>query len=94
MFLGTKQKRSVARLREVPFQRAPGDNEGLPCPAVSVTVKGIPRAPQLCLLDTGALHNRFGAWVAQAAGIEHQMRRSNGSRLGDSQRARGGQSFV
>jgi hypothetical protein len=28
------------------------------------------RAPQLCLLDTGALHNRFAAWVADAAGID------------------------
>ena len=34
-----------------------------------MTVEGLPRAPQLCLLDTGALHNRFGAWVAHAAGI-------------------------
>ena len=39
-------------------------------PAVPVTVEGLPRAPQLCLLDTGALHNRFGAWVAEAAGID------------------------
>jgi hypothetical protein len=28
------------------------------------------RAPQLCLLDSGALHNRFAAWVADAAGID------------------------
>lgn len=35
-----------------------------------MTVEGIPRAPQLCLLDTGALHNRFGLWVAGAAGID------------------------
>jgi hypothetical protein len=37
---------------------------------VPVTVEGIGRAPQLCLLDTGALHNRFGAWTADAAGID------------------------
>ncbi len=28
------------------------------------------RAPQLCLLDTGALHNRFGHWLADAIGID------------------------
>lgn len=39
-------------------------------PVVPVTLEGIPRAPQLCLLDTGALHNRFGAWTAEAAGID------------------------
>jgi hypothetical protein len=38
-------------------------------PVVPVALEGIARAPQLCLLDTGALHNRFGAWVADAAGI-------------------------
>jgi hypothetical protein len=37
---------------------------------VPVTVKGITRAPQLCLLDTGALHNRFAEWVADAAGVD------------------------
>jgi hypothetical protein len=39
-------------------------------PTVPVIVEGMSRAPQLCLLDTGALHNRFGAWVADAAGID------------------------
>ncbi len=39
-------------------------------PAVPVTVEGMARAPQLCLLDTGALHNRFAAWVAEAVGID------------------------
>jgi hypothetical protein len=38
-------------------------------PVVPVTVEGLTRAPQLCLLDTGALSNRFGAWVARAAGL-------------------------
>lgn len=29
---------------------------------------GVESCP-LCLLDTGALHNRFGSWIADAAGI-------------------------
>lgn len=53
-----------------PFKELPGTTSDYLRPAIPVTVEGIPRAPQLCLLDTGALHNRFGAWVAQAAGIE------------------------
>jgi hypothetical protein len=53
-----------------PFKQLPGPSGDYARPAVPVTVEGLPRAPQLCLLDTGALHNRFGAWVASAAGIE------------------------
>lgn len=52
------------------FKELPGTTTDYLRPAVPVTVEGIPRAPQLCLLDTGALHNRFGMWVAEAAGIE------------------------
>lgn len=53
-----------------PFKELPGTTTDYLRPTVPVTVEGIPRAPQLCLLDTGALHNRFGAWVAEAAGID------------------------
>lgn len=52
------------------FKELPGTPQDYLRPAVPVTVEGIARAPQLCLLDTGALHNRFGAWVAAAAGID------------------------
>lgn len=52
-----------------PFKELPGTRADYARPVVPVTVEGLPRAPQLCLLDTGALHNRFGAWVARAAGI-------------------------
>lgn len=52
-----------------PFKELPGASADYLRPAIPVGVEGIPRAPQLCLIDTGALHNRFGAWVAQAAGI-------------------------
>jgi hypothetical protein len=38
-------------------------------PVIPVEVEGLEGAPQLCLVDTGALRNRFGAWVAGAAGI-------------------------
>ena len=53
-----------------PFKELPGTTRDYVRPAVPVTVEGISQAPQLCLLDTGALHNRFGAWVAEAAGID------------------------
>ena len=53
-----------------PFKELPGTSRDYLRPAVPVTVEGMPRAPQLCLLDTGALHNRFGAWTAEAAGID------------------------
>lgn len=52
-----------------PFKELPGTAGDYLRPTVPVTVEGIDRAPQLCLLDTGALHNRFAAWVAEAAGI-------------------------
>jgi hypothetical protein len=27
-------------------------------------------APQLCLIDTGSTANRFGAWIAEAVGVD------------------------
>jgi hypothetical protein len=52
------------------FKELPGTSGDYLRPAVPVTVEGIARAPQLCLLDTGAPHNRFAAWVAGAAGVD------------------------
>ena len=52
------------------FKELPGIGTDYRRPVVPVTVEGLARAPQLCLLDTGALHNRFAAWVAEAAGID------------------------
>lgn len=52
-----------------PFKELPGPSRDYLRPVVPVTVEGMARAPQLCLLDTGALHNRFAAWVAEAAGL-------------------------
>lgn len=51
------------------FKELPGAAGDYLRPAVPVEVEGLSRAPQLCLLDTGALHNRFAAWLAEAAGI-------------------------
>ena len=50
------------------FLELPGEN--IARPVVPVTVEGLTNSPQLCLLDTGALHNRFGAWLADIAGID------------------------
>lgn len=55
---------------KVAFKELPGATRDYLRPAVPVTIEGLSRAPQLCLLDMGALHNRFGAWVADAAGID------------------------
>lgn len=52
------------------FKELPGASEDYVRPVVPVVVEGLPLAPQLCLLDTGSLQNRFGGWVAQAAGID------------------------
>jgi hypothetical protein len=38
-------------------------------PVVPITIEGLERAPQLCLVDSGALRNRFGRWLADASGI-------------------------
>lgn len=62
------------------FKELPGTSNDYLRPAVPVTVEGIARAPQLCLLDTGALHNRFATWVAEAAGID--LTGANEERLG------------
>ena len=52
------------------FKELPGSESDYLRPVVPIVVEGLPRAPQLCLLDTGALHNRFAAWIAEAAGID------------------------
>jgi hypothetical protein len=53
-----------------PFKELPGPSRDYLRPVVPVTVEGMARAPQLCLLDTGALNNRFAAWVAESAGLD------------------------
>lgn len=51
-----------------PFLELPGERLVLR-PVVPITVEGLEDAPQLCLVDTGALRNRFGRWLAEAAGV-------------------------
>jgi hypothetical protein len=51
------------------FGELPGQGT-LPRPVVPVQVEDLEDAPQLCLVDTGAAGNRFGAWVATATGID------------------------
>jgi hypothetical protein len=53
-----------------PFTDIPEPAGGPPRPAVPVVVDGLVRAPQLGLLDTGSLHNRFGSWIAGWCGID------------------------
>jgi len=53
-----------------PYKELPGEDRDYLRPVVPVVVEGIAQAPQLCLLDTGSLHNRFGAWVGEAAGVD------------------------
>lgn len=53
-----------------PFLELPGETRTLARPVVPVQVEDLVDAPQLCLVDTGATANRFGAWLAEATGID------------------------
>jgi hypothetical protein len=53
-----------------PFFELPGVHPRLPRPALPVELDGIEGAPQLGLIDTGAVTNRVAAWIADAAGID------------------------
>lgn len=55
---------------EVSFRVLPGRAETVARPLVDVYVAGIERTGLACLVDTGALRNRFGQWVADIAGLE------------------------
>lgn len=53
------------------FLELPGEaNVALARPVVQVQVEDLEEAPQLCLVDTGSTANRFGAWVAEATGVD------------------------
>jgi len=52
------------------FLELPGGSSTLLRPIVPVQVEDLEDAPQLCLVDTGSTHNRFGAWLAEATGID------------------------
>jgi hypothetical protein len=53
------------------FLELPGEGSGtLVRPVVPVQVEDLEQAPQLCLVDSGSTANRFGAWLAEATGID------------------------
>ena len=54
------------------FLELPGEDgrAALARPVVPVQVEDLEEAPQLCLVDTGSTANRFGAWLAEATGID------------------------
>jgi hypothetical protein len=52
------------------FLELPGTTSPLGRPVVPVEFEDLEVGPQLCLIDTGTIANRFGAWLARAAGIE------------------------
>ena len=52
------------------FLELPGGGSTLLRPVVPVQVEDLENAPQLCLVDTGSTRNRFGAWLAEATGVD------------------------
>ncbi|CAN5834562.1 hypothetical protein BH23ACT1_BH23ACT1_04110 [soil metagenome] len=60
----------VGRPLRFPFRSLGEPMPSVLRPVLPVEVGGLHRAPHAGLLDTGSLHNRFGAFVARAAGIE------------------------
>jgi hypothetical protein len=53
------------------FVELPGDRPAaLTRPVVPVQVEDLEEAPQLCLVNTGSTANRFGAWLAEATGVD------------------------
>ena len=52
------------------FLELPGEQGALARPVVPVQVEDLQEAPQLCLVDTGSIANRFGLWLAEATGID------------------------
>ena len=53
------------------FLELPGEGQStLVRPVVPVQVEDLEEAPQLCLVDTGSTANRFGAWLAEATGVD------------------------
>jgi hypothetical protein len=52
------------------FLELPGERTTLVRPVIPVQVEDLDAAPQMCLVDTGATTNRFGAWLAGSVGID------------------------
>ena len=54
----------------VPFRGLPGPQGFIPRPVVDVVVAHEISTHLIALCDTGALHNRFAAWVADDIGLD------------------------
>jgi hypothetical protein len=52
------------------FIELPGEASGLQRPVIPVQFEDLEEVPQHCLVDTGSTTNRFGAWLAEATGID------------------------
>ncbi|MGH9189158.1 MAG: hypothetical protein ACRD0Q_03855 [Acidimicrobiales bacterium] len=52
------------------FRALPGEHDLTPRPMITVGIDGIESTGFDCLIDTGSLENRFGAWIADEAGID------------------------
>jgi hypothetical protein len=52
------------------FLELPSEGDLLARPVVPVQFEDLEEAPQLCLVDTGSTANRFGAWLAEATGVD------------------------
>ncbi|MBL8778911.1 MAG: hypothetical protein JNK12_23475 [Acidimicrobiales bacterium] len=53
-----------------PFRGLPGSTGFVPRPVLDVAVEHEDVVDVVALCDTGALHNRFGRWVADEAGLD------------------------
>lgn len=51
------------------FKELPGEEGDFLRPVVAVRLAGQESVLQACLVDSGALHNRFALWAAETAGI-------------------------
>ena len=54
----------------IPFQALPGIGVDVLRPVAEIGLAAAPDVRLACLVDTGTLDNRFGAWVADIAGID------------------------
>jgi hypothetical protein len=51
------------------YKELPGDDGDFLRPVVPVRLAGQESVLHACLIDSGALHNRFPLWAAEAAGV-------------------------
>ena len=54
----------------VPFRGVPGDDAAVARPLLDLRLADVPELPVTCLLDSGAIGNWVGRWVADVAGLD------------------------